>query len=720
MVAESLVRSALLEGCDMALDPYASCPCGSGKKYRWCCQPIDRELHRAYEQEANGQHDTALRIIDEVIAAHSGNPQGYGQKAELLYKLGRAEEAEAALEKAFALNANYPYGLLLRAFFRFQEGEIPGALLLARRAAEVYDPQAHDFLAQIFGLIFECELALNRLVAAREALRRAVQYAPADEQLRERFEAIFGDNSRLPLAARRDYRSVGPPPPADPARRAAWTRALGSFESGRLGELAEALQQLTTETPKDNAGWFYLGLARAWLGDNVKALEALDRHLEGESDDERASTSAALQEVLRCGHGLESVGDYSEHVFLHQFRDVTRVEGLLQEWVRSRRLVPMQSGKEGTFLGLLLEMTATGLITVGGPPSDTAQFAGYLLVAGNVLRVSSPLKEPFDRLKDEVRQRLGLGLTELKEGQGPIQFHDVVAEALVFPASGDEKQAEDRVRQQVERHYEEVWPNKPRKALAGNSPLDAAGHTVLRRKLLGVIRFIEDCAGGGMVATYDFNRLRRKLGLTADATNRAVAAAAAGIAAATDIAEMGAPELGGLNPESLDAAQLEQAWQAAQKLDASELALRFAKALAARPADPARPDRYPVFNYLTQRALQEGDTAGALDRVNEGEKADCEQNEGRRRNDYELRRGQVLVKRGEADAAHEVFQRLIDRTPAEMRFRTAATEAMLSLRQGARALAFAEAGLQAAQKQNDRDSAGHLQELAAAARKQSS
>src|SRR3984957_7172961 len=154
----------------MAIDHYAACPCGSGKKYRWCCEPIDRDLRRAFEQEANGPHDTALRIIDEVLAAHPGNPQGFGQKAELLYKLGRVEEAEAALENAFAINPNYPYGLMLRSIFRFQEGEIPGSLLLGRRAAEAYDPQAHEFLAQIFGLIYQCEEAMNRPVAAREAL----------------------------------------------------------------------------------------------------------------------------------------------------------------------------------------------------------------------------------------------------------------------------------------------------------------------------------------------------------------------------------------------------------------------------------------------------------------------------------------------------------------------------------------------------------------------
>jgi tetratricopeptide (TPR) repeat protein len=702
----------------MALDPYGSCPCGSGKKYRWCCQPIDRDLHRALEQEANGQHDAALRIMDEVVAAHPGNPQGFGQKAELLYKLGRVEEAEAALEKAFAINPNYPYGLLLRSLFRFQEGEATGALMLARRAAEVYDPQAHDFLAQIYSVIFECEMALNRPVAAREALRRSVQYIPAEEQLRQRFDAVFGDQSRLPLAARRDYRPVSPPPPTDPTRRAAWTKALGDFESGRLGELSAALEQLTTEQPDDGAGWFYLGLARAWLGDNTGAIEALDRHLDREADLERATASAALQEVLRCGHGLEEVGDYREYVFHYQFREVAGIDALIQDWARSRRLVPLESNREGTFVGLLLETTSSGLITAGGPPADTARFAAYLLIVGNLLRISSPLKEPYDRLKDEVRQRLALGLTDLREAVSHIQFNDVIADALVFPLAGDPKENEEKVRRHVETYFEETWIHKSRKVLAGNTPVDAPGHTVLRRKLLGVIRFVEDCAKGGTVALYDFGRLRRKLGLSDDsATKAAVAAAGTAVAAAADIAAMGAAELGGLSPESLDTTQLEQAWRAAQKLDAHELASRFAKTLAARPAESVQSDRYPVFGYLIQRSLQSGESDEALDWVNEGEKVDCEQNEGRHRNDYELRRGQVHTKRGEADAAKDVFQRLIERAPTEMRFRTAAAEAMLSLRQGAKALAFAEAGLEAAKKQNDKDTVGHLQELAAAAKR---
>jgi predicted Zn-dependent protease len=163
---------------------------------------------------------------------------------------------------------------------------------------------------------------------------------------------------------------------------------------------------------------------------------------------------------------------------------------------------------------------------------------------------------------------------------------------------------------------------------------------------------------------------------------------------------------------------LAQAYNAAVKLDARELAVRFAQSLVARPYQPGQPERYPWFSHLIQTALSEGDTQAALNLVDEGEKADCEQNEGKRRNDYELRRAQILSKRGEADQAQEVFERLINRAPSELRFRGSAAEAMLSARHPTRALRFAEEGLAKARQQNDRDSEDYFKELVAAAKKQ--
>jgi tetratricopeptide (TPR) repeat protein len=181
---------------------------------------------------------------------------------------------------------------------------------------------------------------------------------------------------------------------------------------------------------------------------------------------------------------------------------------------------------------------------------------------------------------------------------------------------------------------------------------------------------------------------------------------------------MSAAELSVLKFDDLADDKLGLAYQTALKLDARELAGDFARALVARPPRPEQPDRFPWYAHLAQLALAEGDTDAALNYVNDGERADCEQNQGHRRNDYELRRAQIYCKRGETDQAQDIFSSLIARAPSELRFRGSAAEAMLSAREPTRALRFAEEGLTKAREQNNRDSEGYFLELVAAAKRQ--
>ena len=131
-----------------------------------------------------------------------------------------------------------------------------------------------------------------------------------------------------------------------------------------------------------------------------------------------------------------------------------------------------------------------------------------------------------------------------------------------------------------------------------------------------------------------------------------------------------------------------------------------------------RPERFPWYVHLVQLAQAEGNTDAALDYLNEGEKDDCAHNEGRRRNDYELRRAQVLAKSGDGDSARDVLERLIARAPDELRYCGTAAESMLSLKLGPAALRFAEQGLAQARQKNDRESEQYFLELVGAAKKQ--
>ncbi len=694
----------------MTIDPYAPCPCGSGKKFKWCCQPIHVQINKAFQQDADGQHEAALRTMDEVTAQNPGNPEAWGRQAQLLYENDRLEDAEKALDKALELNPNYPFGYYLRGSFRRAEGELPGALVLFRKAAERYDPEARDVLGQLFGLIADTELKLNRPVAARAALQQAARLDPANENYRKGLEQLFGPEGGLPLPARREYSYLGLPATSAPERRSAWQQALGAATTGKLADAARAFAELTAQDGQDAAAWYNLGLTRAWLGENASALEALDRYVGLESDDLRAAEAWELGEVLRCGVGMEEQADYVEHAAAFPVREPERLLQVIDQLQQARALlISMFREKEGFLAGSFVEQAST--LAVSPAAIQEVRLRGHLMLSLSdmLLRVWSLHEEQLRGIVEEIR-RAGAALGEAYERRMPAPFAQIFDDAVVVPLGATaELEIQKRLTDAAQRYFEDRWPHQPLRSLAGVSPIDAAGHGTLRKKLRGVVQFLADCAPLTNLK-YDFERLRRKLGL--------LEAVPAPAATGPDVSAMGAAELAALAPESLADQKLEDAYHAALRLDAGELAARFGKALLARPPQPDKTDRFAVYNHLAQQALAANDSKAALELLQEGEKADREQNEARRLNDYELRRAQIQAKRGDIDAAQEGFQRLIERVSLDLKYPGSAAEAMLSARQGPRALRFAEQGLARARQQNNRDSEQYFLELVDAAKRQ--
>jgi tetratricopeptide (TPR) repeat protein len=702
----------------MAIDPYASCPCGSGKKFKWCCQDIHAEIDKALRQQQDGQHEAALETMEEVVSRHPDNPEAWGRRAQLLSLNDRLDEAEQSLEKAFALNPNYAFGYMLRGMFRHQEGELLGALTLFRKAAEAYAPDAAEPLAYIHELIADIEMRLNRPLAARAALKRASHLSPGNADLRQALANIFGPTSRLPEAARKEY--VFLPSAVAPDE---WKEVIGQASTGRLADARSAFQQWTERHASDSAGWHNLGLVNAWLGENAVAVTALGRYVELEPDDAKAGAAWTLAEVLRCGHGIEKEADYVENRAVMVLSDPRPLVSLLQAWEQDRRLIGMRSDPEQGMLSALILGEVPSLV-LSGAASPPARLAAYLLVIGNVVQFWHPNAESMEKVLAEARQRLGPAAGEPQRSIGPINFGDVVAEALLFPtAPTTELDAEAKMRDHAQQFFEETWIHRPYRGLAGVPPINAVGSPNLRKRLRGVIEFLQECAAGTAPRLYDFDRLRRKLGLNSFRREGEAPAEPGGdrlggnLALPPDVSAMSAAELAALNPANLPSSTLEQAFRTALQLDAKELATQFAQSLISQPADPSHPDRWPCYQHLIQEAQSANDYDAALGLVDEGEKADCEANDGRRRNDYELRRGRLLARAGRGDEARDVFDRLLARTPENVQAAGAAAEAMLGAKRGTDALRFAEQGLAQARAQNNRDSEGYFLELAEAAKK---
>jgi tetratricopeptide (TPR) repeat protein len=698
------------------MDPYQPCPCGSGKSFKWCCQPFYPLVEKARQQHAEGQHETALRTVHQLVQQHPGSAPALGYEAEMLYLNGQAEKADEILQQAFAINPDFPFGHWLRGVIRKDEGEIIGALIQFRKAAELYDPKSTEVLAEVNAAIFDIEMRLNRPVAARAALERAIRAEPTAKELRQAFDNLFGPDSRLPDCAAKAYVFR----PATPSRLQAWNSAVPSSEHVRLGEARSAFEKLVAEDASDAAAWFNLGLVAAWQGDHPKAVETLSRCVETETNAERYAEAVALIEVLRCGSGMEEQADYAEYRSYFEIRQPQPVIRLLEEWAQKARMSGVQQDQEhGTLSALVLEESRQFGVGVGAP---VARLGAYLLIVANILRLWHPNKESVTKVADEIAAKLGPAVSLQAQESGYCNFSDIAVEAMLFPTRHAEaNEIEPRMKEHAQSYFEESWVHRPLKALSGVPPIDAVGSTALQKRLPGVVRFVEDCFRSSAprvsdgertkpMELYDFNRLRHKLGIGA-------APAAPTGEPALKIEAFSASELAGLDGSTLSSDDLDRAFRTALKLDARDLAGKFARLMTQRPPNATLPDRYPYFNHLMQLAQAENDGAAVMLLLDQAEKADADFNESRRHGDLTVRRGQQLAKLGDAEKAHEVFAGLLGSMPDDLKYYGPAIETMLGQKRGQWALEFAERGLAKARSQNNRDSEQYFMELAAAARR---
>lgn len=702
----------------MPLDPYASCPCGSGKKYKWCCAGYFPRVEQAIDLDRNGQHDLALKTLKDLTEQHGDKPAVWCYYAQFLYSQEQFEPADQALAQALQRDPNFGMAHFLRGMFRQSEGEMIGALLLFRKAADAYDADAHEAIARVYEMIFRCELNLNRPLAAHAALEQVVKNVPGDPEMRELQEALFGSGSRLPECARKTY-----------AFRPTAKAVSAEAATGKLSDARRAYEVLVQQTPDDPAAWFNLGLVRAWLGEQPQAAEALGKSIDLETDDYRAEETATLAEVVRSGHGMESDSDFVEHAVVMPIRDGAPVVELLRNWDRAGRLSNANVDQETGILTAMVVEELPSLLAVGS--TKMAKVTSKILLGHGALRLWHPSRESVQKVASELRTSLMLAVGEPQDSIHPPSFGDVALEAFIYPTSDSElEKAEEKLVEHSRHFFEEVWIHRSLKTLAGSNPLDAVGSKLLRKRLLGAIKFVEQCYATAVphkqigeevtpMKSYDFAALRHKLGLeyvsAAPPDVKVIEIAPA--VAARDFAAMNAAELASQDVASLSAEQLEQAMRAALKIDAKDLAVAFAQAGTMKPFDSSRPDRYPLYACLIAGATAEGDSTKVLKVMDEGLTYDTMYNEGQRSTDYGLRRAQYYTKLKDAEKAAAEFEKLIARSPNEGRLYTAAAEAMLGIRSGSLALAFADKGLAKAREINNRDLEGHCQELLGAAKK---
>ena len=274
------------------------CPCGSGKKYKKCCQPLE-EAARAAAPPAEEPFFTELRpdLDEEVDHALQRLEQGEGERVE-------SEITELLEQNPDYHLTNYAMGVYLAMVEKAPAAAIP----FFEKAVAILPPfaEAHFNLANAARQTLDIPKAIA-------AFRAAVRYSLDDG---------IGDLARKELQKLEEILLKATPFPSLDAYLAnsrIFDRAFECLNRRDFAQAAELFQRVLSDNPRHVQSYGNLALAYAGLGRRADALACFDRALELDPDYEPARLNRRTTFNMREGEpfipdAIKSVKYYADRI----------------------------------------------------------------------------------------------------------------------------------------------------------------------------------------------------------------------------------------------------------------------------------------------------------------------------------------------------------------------------------------------------------------------
>ncbi|QDT67281.1 hypothetical protein MalM25_01780 [Planctomycetes bacterium MalM25] len=650
----------------MAVDPYAPCPCGSGKKLKFCCSDLVHEIEKVQRMLEGDQPRAALAHLEKTLAKAPGRASLLDLKATLELSLGDLEAARATVEEYLKVdpqNASaHAQAALLAA------GDEPGDQPLAddgpaRRsvghlqdALELVTDSIPARVLQAIGAVGQALLAAGGLMGARAHLW-LYQGVAGDEDTRA-MELLMRLNQvgGLPLLLRDNQFLREAPIGHDCEAQHDHAQLLAS--RGQWRRAAQALDKLCGEHPGLAILHHNAALVHGWLGDQQRLVAGLRKYAEltaaasdGLPDD--AIEAEAIAQLIDDQHREDAI-----EVVRTTF-PVSDEEALIDRLTRDQRVAPHRLSEADlqaldgppprhTLLVLDKPLPETGVgVTVDAAP----RIAGILSYFGRQtdrperLELIADRDEAFDATLALVAEIAGetLGAAGENEKVGQSAAGEIgLRSRWRFP---DDTPVADRRRviaAEQRRVLSEEWPAKTMKKLADKSPADAAQDDSLALPLAAALLVLEQTNGAGSDPQI-FTELRERLG-TPPAAAIDPAKIEVEVLPMTRVARV---DLGAASDEAILTL-----YKRAELAGATDAALVVAREAARRDG---LTDVLPPEELYSRLAALEPDVGQALGWIEQGRQA----TDGSNAN-WDLAELELRVMEGQFDEANQLVHHLRD------------------------------------------------------------
>jgi tetratricopeptide (TPR) repeat protein len=484
----------------MAVDPYAICPCGSGKKLKFCCSDLVGEIEKIHRMIEGEQPRAALRHVEQTLATHPNRASLLDLKTSLELSLGDLDAARETVTKLVATNQDSPTAHACHALVLAEEHKSREAIEALQKALAMVEREMPLRVYEALGAVGGALLENGHILAAQAHLWLHAALAPKEDARAREVLAALNHYSGLPLLLRDQLRFR--PWPEDAPWRADAEKAARLADHGKWQQAVAAIDKLGAKHGADPTLVFNRALLGGWLADDRALVAGLHAYAQLDVPLDDAIEAEAIAQLLDPDlkePRLDSV------IQSYEIKDLDQLVARLasDKRVHNFDMDPElfndrdQPRPRHTYVLLDRPMPETGVgITREGIP----RLAGVMAIYGRQTDRAERLELTIDK-----GPAFEASTASLKEIGGDT-LGDVTEEKVIGSVSRTElalnwrwhpprDTPQDLRRQLIEEERRaaivERWPTLPQPALGGKSAQEAASDPAIQIPLKAAVLILE-------------------------------------------------------------------------------------------------------------------------------------------------------------------------------------------------------------------------------------
>lgn len=505
----------------MALDPYSLCPCGNGKKLKFCeCHAEAADIEKVLIAIEAEQRLQALEICNRVLAAKPTQKAMLGLKATVQLQMQDPEGAEKTIGEFLKADPNNPFALALTSIINVLHNRVDEAVTYLQKGLVASDNQIHAGILDAFHTVGAALDRNGKTIAARAhyGFHVAVSRERPSPAMRALVE-IDRDADVSPFQ-KLDFNIKSAPEGA--AFAAELAKANADYNQARWLAAMEQYEALDKKHPNQPVIVYNLAAMQSSLG-KAQSPETWRRYsrLPGVSADDAVDAEAIAQEM--AGEAWEDHVDVLR--IIYKLKDAAKLtETLASEKRTPRANVDMnRMAREGEAPPRAVYMLLDRVPPAEDEPinlENVARVVGEFLVYGKETDRDARLE--FIVARDaEMLARARLLQSVVGDQLGMIEKEEVIgkepAEANAtkqrwYTVQRDPKQLQELQATQIRRNFVDVLPTVKRKILDGRSMREVSADPAYRTRILALIARTQQSYLARLYADCS-NEARQALGL---------------------------------------------------------------------------------------------------------------------------------------------------------------------------------------------------------------